>query len=430
MKSLFFHLMPYAALPEDFSEKYSSVWVDIDKKLFNPELAHAMYHDYLDELQYADELGFDGICVNEHHSNGYGMMSSPQMMATAMARSTHNAAILVLGSSIALYDPPMRVAEDFATVDVMSGGRLIAGFPIGTPFDTCYAMGQNPSSVRTKYREAHDIIMRCWLEKEMFAYNGEYYKQPYINPFLQPVQKPHPPIWVPGGGAVETWAWAAEKDYAYTYTSYFGYKAAQAQIDGYWKAVEAAGRDRNPFRLGFLQFIGVAETREEAYKLYQEPGEFFYNAGLKVDARWGSPPGYVTEATMRAKFKSQTQRAAMQQEVKTFSGRMTMDYLVDMGYLLIGSPDEVAAQIREAAKNLNFGQLLTLLQFGNMNRETAFYNTEMFAKYVMPQIKDIWEDKWENRWWPTQTMPKSKRSVARLPAEGNRNLPDRPEASS
>lgn len=400
MKSLYFHLMPYGELPEKFSEKYNSVWVDIDSKLFDPQVAHREYHEYLDELQYADALGFDGICVNEHHSNGYGMMSSPQMMAATLARTTRRAAILVMGTSIALYDPPQRVAEDLSTVDVLSGGRLIAGFPIGTPFDTCYAFGQNPSSVRAKYLEAYQLVMRSWRERKMFAFNGEYYKQPFINPFIQPVQKPHPPIWVPGGGAIETWKWAAEEDLVYSYTSYFGHKAAQAAIDGFWETAARAGRDRNPFRLGFLQFVGVAENKKEAMKLYKEPAEYFYDANLKVDPRWSSPPGYVTEATMRAKLKSQTQRAAMKDEARAFAGKLTIEEMVEKGYLIVGSPDEVAAQIKEAAKALNFGQLMVLLHYGSMNRQTALYNAEMFAKYVKPQIDDLWENEWENRWWP------------------------------
>ena len=77
MKLCWFHLMPYTDLPEDFREKHASVWVDIDSRLFDPAKAHTMYNDFLDELEFADAMGFDGICVNEHHSNGYGLMPSP-----------------------------------------------------------------------------------------------------------------------------------------------------------------------------------------------------------------------------------------------------------------------------------------------------------------------------------------------------------------
>jgi hypothetical protein len=73
MKFLWFHLMPYKELPDDFKDKHPSVWVDIHSSLFDPRRAHHMYNDFLDELEYAAECGFDAICCNEHHSNGYGL---------------------------------------------------------------------------------------------------------------------------------------------------------------------------------------------------------------------------------------------------------------------------------------------------------------------------------------------------------------------
>ncbi len=98
MKLLFFHLMPYSDLPDDFREKHPSEWVDIDSDLFDPRKAHAMYNEFMDELECAAELGFDGVCVNEHHSNGYGLMPSPNLIAASLARRTREAAIVVLPS--------------------------------------------------------------------------------------------------------------------------------------------------------------------------------------------------------------------------------------------------------------------------------------------------------------------------------------------
>ncbi|MGH7060519.1 MAG: LLM class flavin-dependent oxidoreductase, partial [Stellaceae bacterium] len=216
--------MPYTELPEDFREKHPSVWVDIHSTLFDPRRAHLMYNDFMDELELAAQCGFDAVCVNEHHSNGYGLMPSPNLIASALARRTSNAALCVMGNSLALYNPPTRVAEEFAMIDVISGGRLIAGFPVGTPMDTCFAYGQNPSLLRERYREAHDLVMRAWTEPDTFAFNGRFNQQRYVNIWPRPIQKPHPPVWIPGGGSVETWAWCAEMDYVYAYLSYFGAK--------------------------------------------------------------------------------------------------------------------------------------------------------------------------------------------------------------
>jgi alkanesulfonate monooxygenase SsuD/methylene tetrahydromethanopterin reductase-like flavin-dependent oxidoreductase (luciferase family) len=397
MKLMWFHLMPYTELPEDFRDKHPSVWVDIHSSLFDPRRAHLMYNDFMDELEFAAECGFDAVCVNEHHSNGYGLMPSPNLIASALARRTTNTALCVMGNSLALYNPPTRVAEEFAMIDCISGGRLIAGFPVGTPMDTCFAYGQNPSMLRERYYEAHDLVLRAWTEQDTFAFNGRFNQQRYVNIWPRPVQKPHPPIWIPGGGSVETWRWCAETDHVYAYLSYFGYLAGQATMDGFWKEMDRLGKDRNPYRAGFLQFVGVAESREEAYRLYREPAEYFYGRCLHVDPRFAAAPGYTSEATQRAGVVGQVAQVARMRRFDTLAREM--DAIVEKGYVIIGSPDEVAAQLRRVATDLNVGHLMLLMQFGCMGKDLAKYNTKLFAEKVMPQLTDVFSE-WEDRWWP------------------------------
>ncbi len=181
MKFTWFNLMPWPYLPDDFREKNRSVWVDIDQRLFDPAKSHAVYNTYMDLLEYAGTLGFDGIGVNEHHQNGYGIMPSPNIIAAGLARGKSDAAIVVLGNSIALYNPPIRVAEEFAMLDCISGGRLVAGFPVGTSMDTNYCYGQIPSLTREKYQEAHDLIIKAWTTRDPFAFNGRYNKLRHVN---------------------------------------------------------------------------------------------------------------------------------------------------------------------------------------------------------------------------------------------------------
>src|SRR5579859_5161291 len=193
MRFTWFNLMPWPYLPDDFREKNRSVWVDIDAKLFDPVKGHELYNTYMDLLEYAGTLGFDGIGVNEHHQNGYGIMPSPNIIAAGLARRTKDAAIVVLGNSIALYNPPIRVAEEFAMLDCISGGRLVAGFPVGTSMDTNYCYGQIPALTREKYAEAHELIIRAWTERDPFAFNGRYNKLLHVNIWPRPIQQPHPP---------------------------------------------------------------------------------------------------------------------------------------------------------------------------------------------------------------------------------------------
>ncbi|MBV9776794.1 MAG: LLM class flavin-dependent oxidoreductase, partial [Acetobacteraceae bacterium] len=199
MRFTFFHLMPWPYLPDDFREKHRSVWVDIDRSLYDPVKGHALYHEYMDMLEFAETLGFDGLGVNEHHQNAYGLMPSPNIIAAGLARRTSRAALVVLGNSIALYNPPVRVAEEFAMLDVISGGRLVAGFPVGTSMDTNFCYGQIPALTREKYAEANDLIIRAWTEDKPFAFNGRYTKLRYVNTWPKPLQQPYPPIHIPGG---------------------------------------------------------------------------------------------------------------------------------------------------------------------------------------------------------------------------------------
>ncbi len=420
MKLMWFHLMPYTELPENFRDANPSVWVDIHSSLFDPKRAHHMYNDFMDELEYAAEVGFDAVCVNEHHSNGYGLMPSPNLIASSLARRTTDTAICVMGNSLALYNPPTRVAEEFAMIDVISGGRLIAGFPVGTPMDTTYAYGTNPSQLRQRYHEAHDLVVRAWTEPDTFAFNGRFNQQRYVNIWPRPVQQPRPPIWIPGGGSVETWQWCAEMDYVYCYLSYYGYKAGRATMDGFWAEMDRLGKDRNPYHAGFLQFVGVGESRQHAYDLYAEAAEYFYGRCLHVDPKWSTPPGYTSEGSQRAGIESQVRKAADSAVRGKSTGERfasvarDMDGIVDNGYVIIGTPDEVAEQLREVAINLNVGHLMLLLQYGNMSKEVTRYNTKMFAEHVMPKIKDI-HSGWEDRWWPKPMAANLRASVPAYP---------------
>ena len=394
MKFHWFHLMPYQELPEDFSKKYRSVWVDVPSRLFDPVAGHRFYNEYLDELEFAAESGFDGICVNEHHQNAYGMMPSPNIMAASLARTTSKAALVVLGNSIALYNPPIRVAEEFGMLDVISGGRLVAGFPVGSSMDVNYCYGATPATLREKYREAHDLIVRAWTEPEPFAFNGKYTQLRYVNLWPRPIQKPHPPIWVPGGGSIETWSWVGERDYQYSYLSYSGYKRGEEVMKGYWNAIDHLGVDNNPYRGGFLQLVAVADTDAQAEKLYSPHVDYFYDKCLHIAPGFADAPGYRTVATIQAGLQSQFGSAA--RSLRT--GLKWKDY-VDGGFVVAGSPATVREQLKDVIERLHVGHLMLLLHFGDLPRDKTLHNTELFAREVIPHLKDMWSE-WDDRWYP------------------------------
>ncbi|PFG74020.1 LLM class flavin-dependent oxidoreductase [Tepidiforma thermophila] len=404
MKFHWFHLMPWPYLPDDFQQKHRSVWVDVDYSLFDEEKANHVYHEYLDELEFAEKVGFDGICVNEHHSNAYGLMPSPNIMAATLTRRTNRAAIVVMGNSIALYNPPLRVAEEFAMLDILSGGRLVAGFPVGTSMDTNFAYGVPGAQLRERYYEAHDLIMQAWHNEGVSHFNGKYTQIRYMNPWPRPLQKPNPPIWIPGGGSIETWEWCADMGYLYSYLSYSGYKRAQTIMDGFWARMRDKGVEPNPYHAGFAQVVCVADNAAEAKELYWPHIDYFYNRCLHVFPGFADAPGYRTLRTVKAGIKSQFEQA--QQNAKA---RLSWEGLVEQGYVIAGGPDYVTEKLNELAENLRVGHLMLLLQMGSMPRDVAIYNTQMFAEKVMPNLRDKFNE-FEDRWYP-KPLPPERRAV-------------------
>ena len=214
MDFYFFHLMPWPYLPEDFDTAHRSAWVTFPNKFYDPERGEHLYRRYLDELEYAEELGFDGVCVNEHHQSTYGIMPSPNIMAAALARRTSRVKIAILGNALPLRDHPLRVAEEVAMLDVMTGGRIISGHVRGIGAEY-HSFSMSPGASRERFMEAHDLIIRAWTEEGPFSFEGKHYRLRYVNVWPRPLQKPHPPIWIPSQGSAETAEWAAQRHYPY-----------------------------------------------------------------------------------------------------------------------------------------------------------------------------------------------------------------------
>jgi alkanesulfonate monooxygenase SsuD/methylene tetrahydromethanopterin reductase-like flavin-dependent oxidoreductase (luciferase family) len=116
------------------------------------------------------------------------------------------------------------------------------------------------------------------------------------------------------------------------------------------------------------------------------------------------PPGYITEATQRAGIQGQIGRAASLQARQAARATTQMEDIVERGYVIIGSPDEVVEQLTTVATDLNVGHLMLLLQFGSMGKELAKYNTRLFAERVLPRVRGTFSE-WEDRWWPEPMAP-------------------------
>ena len=406
MKVSMFHLMPYRDLPEDFQERYHSVWVDPPWwELADAEKVGQYYNWTLDELIHAAGAGMDGICVNEHHQNAYGFMPSPNLMGSVLARATNgqDVAIVQMGSTLPSTNPPIRIAEEYAMIDCISGGRLVAGMPLGTPMDVNLVYGIPPVEQRERYYEAHDLIMKAWQAKEIFAWNGKYTQLPMVNLWPRPIQTPYPPVWVPGSGSLSTWDFCARHNHCYCYLSYFGNNLGKRVMDGFWERIQELGVDRNPYRAGFLQLVVVSETDARAEEEYFQHVKYFYDKCLHIAPEFQFVPGHQDYRSLVNSMKSQF---GLLNELMSERPNWRFKDYVDNQFVIGGSPATVRDQLVEAVKKLRVGNLMVLLHIGSMPPELTKKNIDLFAREVLPQIRDMWDDEWENHWWPERLRAK------------------------
>lgn len=411
MKFHWFAEVTYPHLPADFPQKHKSAWVDPPVSLLDPTKVGEMYRMFLRLMEQADREGFDGLAVNEHHQTAFAMSPSPNLLAASLAGTTQNAAILVIGDSIALYNPPTRVAEEMAYLDCLSGGRLIAGFVFGTPMDSVFSYGTPPVELRERFHEARNLILRSWQEPEPFAHNGKYTKLRYVNVWPRPIQQPRPPVWVPGSGSIETWDLVIDENYCYGHLSFSGLGAAKPLVDGFWEYVDKRGGDTNPNRMAFTQICCVAETEEQAEKDYAEAVRYFYTHNPTSPA-YVQPPGYHTQATLQAQMARGGGRLTNEDRMKAARGELSFWEYDEKGFIIAGTPKRVRERIRELATSLRVGQLIPTLHMGNLPEETAAKNTELFGREVIPYLRDLWADL-PDHWTPRVSQ---ERVAANAPA--------------
>ncbi len=189
------NFMPYPYVPP--GEEIESSWVVLSNQHYDPRIGHRLYQKYLETNVLAERLGFDGVLTNEHHQTAYGNMPNPNLPAAWVVAQTERIRIGVMGNVLNTHQNPLRVAEDIAMLDVMSGGRIISGFVLGTGMEY-HSYGINPATSRERFWEAHDLIIKSWTEPGPFPWESKHFNLPYVNPWPRPLQQPHPPVWLPG----------------------------------------------------------------------------------------------------------------------------------------------------------------------------------------------------------------------------------------
>jgi alkanesulfonate monooxygenase SsuD/methylene tetrahydromethanopterin reductase-like flavin-dependent oxidoreductase (luciferase family) len=372
----FFHLMSWPYLPANFDAEHDSAWVWLPNELYDPVKGHDLYREYIDTLAYADELGFDGICVNEHHQNAYGLMPSPNLIAAALTQRTTRCKIAVIGNALPMYNPPLRVAEEFAMLDVMSKGRLVAGLVIGGgPEYFSYQI--NPTHARERFREALDLIVKAWRTPGPFLWNSKHYFFRYVNPWPRPLQQPHPPIWIPGAGSLETIDFVAQRRYAYMGIPYFHIDVFRRVFDQFRAACDKAGYTAQPEQMGWGVPIYIAETDKQAREEF-EPHFWYFVRNLMKNITM-TPPGYTSAKSAAAIIKNRSQFLPEQKDWNDIEKGV---------FAIVGSVETVRQKLNEYRKQLGVGVVLTGCQSGTLPHELARKSMELLAREVLPHVRD------------------------------------------
>jgi alkanesulfonate monooxygenase SsuD/methylene tetrahydromethanopterin reductase-like flavin-dependent oxidoreductase (luciferase family) len=373
----YFHLMPWPFLPPDFEEKHDSAWVTLPNSLYDPLKGHEVYNRYFDEIERADKLGWDSVIVNEHHQNAYGTMPSPNIMAAVLTQRVKRAKIGIVGNALPLHDDPLRVAEEIAMLDVISGGRIISGFVRGTGMEY-FSYNMNPTVSRERMNEAHDLIIKAWTTPGPFEFEGEHYNYHYVNIWPRPIQQPHPPIWLPGTASMETIDFAAQRKYPYM-TVFMPMEQRKMAYNLYRRvAEEKYGYEAQPEQLACCVPVMVAETDEIARRDAERYLMWLFQKGLKVRPEFNFPPGYVSERSFRAVLQS----GVWQQREKP-----TLQQLMESGVVIVGSVDTVIEKLAYYTDELHAGMLVTGGQVGEIPDYLVLRNQELMAKEVMPHFR-------------------------------------------
>ena len=384
MQIFVFHLMPWPYLPDDFAATHDTAWVICENDLYDPARGQEVYNRYLDELELADQLGFDGVCVNEHHQNAYGLMPSPNIIAACLARRTSRVKLVILGNVLTLYDHPLRVAEDLAMLDVISGGRVISGQVVGTG-NEFFSYNVNPTYARERFREAHELILKAWSDPGPFAWEGKHYRFRYVNVWPKPLQRPHPPVWIPGSGSTETIEWVAEQGYTYMVLptlAPYAIRARSAEL--FREACERNGYQARHSQIGWGIGVYVAPTDAQAVEEY-EPHFWYYARNLLRNRdTFQSPPGHSSiQAVMSTLERRRLARPG------SFS---TWEEIQKQGFVVVGSPATVRDRLKEIAEATGLGTLIPNFSVGNVPHHLTRTSMELFAREVMPALRGINQD--------------------------------------
>ncbi|HZO31791.1 MAG TPA: LLM class flavin-dependent oxidoreductase [Chloroflexota bacterium] len=384
MHLMYFTEQPMSAYPADEGRAFGNTALLFSNRHFDPVAGSRLYQDRIDEYLYVEEMGIDGIMLNEHHNAPFCMQAKANIFAAILAGMTKKVKIVLLGNPLPLAENPIRLAEELAMIDMVSQGRLVSGFVRGGGQEQL-ATGVNPAFNRERFEEAHDLIVKTWTVPGPFRWEGTHYQHRVVNPWALPLQQPHPRIWIPGVLSTETIVWAAQKRYPYIAlnTSIEATKRIWATYD---KAAEEVGYTPGPENRGYLQRIFVAETDEQALENARQfmwmQGEF---TGLAHPV-WSSPSGYFSPERRRDFVQFAVGRATSPR------GRPSFEQQIDDMQIIAGTPKTVLPKLRTILEATRPGIMAFWGSDGNVSHEDTKTCIRLLGQEVLPAVREIGQE--------------------------------------
>jgi alkanesulfonate monooxygenase SsuD/methylene tetrahydromethanopterin reductase-like flavin-dependent oxidoreductase (luciferase family) len=366
--------------------------VVIPSRLFDPKIGADLYHRYLDEWALCDELGIN-IMTNEHHATATCADSVCTIPMAILARETKKVRLLALGMPIGNRNDPIRVAEEYSIIDVISRGRLDMGFVKGVPFEISPA-NTNPAELQDRFWEAHDLILKAMTTHDgPFNWEGTHFHYRSVNVWPRPYQEPHPPVWTPVGSEGSA-AEAAARGITIGVLN-TGWTRTPGIFAAYRKRAVEAGREPRMDKLAYMALIGVGDTREEGWHRADQILGYSRTSGI-VAPQFANPPGYVPAPGAAQMLKGGGAMAARATRVQTKDGKpinprtMKVDEAIDAGLVFAGTPDDIWDQLKAFYDHVGgFGHLLMMGQGGLISHEDTVDNLTLFSKEVLPRLGEL-----------------------------------------
>ncbi|HEV3009374.1 MAG TPA: LLM class flavin-dependent oxidoreductase [Burkholderiales bacterium] len=374
MKFSFFHLMPYTALDQAPGD-----W-PVSNREFDPEKAREYYRSYIDTMIYAEQCGFDWVGCNEHHFSPYGLMANCNVIGGALAYPTKRVRIAMMGNLVPLNNP-LRIAEEYAMLDCMSGGRLIAGLMRGIPHEYI-AYNIPPGESWQRQREGIALILKAWTEPEPFGWEGEHFRFRQVAIWPKPLQKPHPPL-VISASSPESARFAGEMKATMGMVLISDLAMAQECIAVYKDAARGAGWEPRPENILVGMHTCIAEEDQEARALLSTAKNYFDRILM------GGPRTAGRLVLQKTRYYQEEANARRMGERLAKREAATLEQQIDGGMIFCGSPQSVVKQMRRVHAELGNGVFNLTMKVGNLPDAAVRKGMELFRDRVLPEVRDL-----------------------------------------